>query len=70
MPQNRFNEWLIINYMDPFVEDSKQLNDKLYVQFNSRLVHLRKTKELQKGVYENGLWRINKLLELFEENSG
>ena len=70
MPQNVFNEWIIENELIPRGDNTEQVDPALYRQLQIRLHHLKVTKDLQRGVYQNGLSRIVHLLELFSERSG
>lgn len=66
MPQNAFNEWIIENELIPASNSIGDLDPGTVRQLNIRLQHLGTTKRLQWGVYENGLSRIVRLLNLFE----
>lgn len=67
MPQNVFNEWVIQNELMPIKYNFKQMDPGKYRQLKIRLQHLLKTKELQRGVYKQGLSKIVYLLKLFDD---
>lgn len=67
MPQNGFNEWIIENELDPLEYDLGKLDPEKSRQLQLRLKHLKRTKELQRGIYTSGLNRIVGLLRLFDE---
>jgi len=67
IPQNAFNEWLINNGLDPSVYDLSQMDEAQIRQLQVRLQHLKKTKQLQSGIYKSGLSRIVSLLRQFDQ---
>ena len=67
VPQNEFNEWIVQNELIPFNYSISQLDPEKYSQLRVRLQHLKRNKELQRGVYRTGLSRIVNLLNLFNE---
>lgn len=67
LPQNDFNEWLIQNELTIININLQQTDPEKYRQLGIRLEHLKRNKELQRGIYEVGLSRIIKLLRLFED---
>lgn len=67
IPQNNFNEWAIENELIPVNYSLSQMDPGKSRQLNVRLQHLRRSKQLQRGVYMFGLSRIVQLLELCED---
>lgn len=65
IPQNEFNEWIVQNEMIPFNYPLYQLDQDQYGQLRVRLQHLRRNKEVQRGIYLAGLSRIVNLLNIF-----
>jgi hypothetical protein len=65
MPQNEFNEWLIQNEVLAKAKNSEQWDPGEFRQLKIRLQHLRKTKELQRGIYKVGLSKIVDLIRFF-----
>ncbi len=66
MPQNTFNEWVVENELVPIEYNFSQIDPGTSRQLNIRLHHLLRSKQLQRGIYRNGLSKIVRLLELFE----
>lgn len=69
IPQNAFNEWLLVNELFIANKNLYQTDPLLYRQLKHRLSHLRRNKELQRGSFRLGLSKIENLLVLFEERA-
>jgi hypothetical protein len=69
MPQNEFNEWLLQNELYVISENLQYKDPVRFRQLKHRLLHLKRNKELQRGVFRGGLSRIVALLNLFDERS-
>jgi hypothetical protein len=65
MPQNAFNEWIIQHELIPVSYRQGELDPKIMKQLHIRLEHLRKSKRLQRGVFQRGLNTIVQLLDMF-----
>jgi hypothetical protein len=66
LPQNDFNEWIVQNELVTVNINLPHTDPGKYRHLVIRLQHLKRTKELQRGVYRTGLTRIVDLLEIFE----
>lgn len=69
IPQNAFNEWLLLNDLVIVNENLHHTDPILYRQLKQRLLHLKRNKGLQKGSFSMGLYKIINLLVLFEERA-
>ena len=67
IPQNDFNEWIVQNELSIIDYDVNNTDPDKYRQLRVRLQHLKRNKELQRGIYRTGLYRIVNLLNLFNE---